>query len=181
MSSDDTTMVAVDGTDGLAMVLIRPGTGEGGVSVEAWAKGIDKSAAADVLRHVAGMWHPRAELAGVLDEIAAERLAQDAQWGEQNHPDGTAGDAVLLGRSFAAYATVIRQACKDAAARGEVTWALIDLEENFEALAESDPARLRAELIQSAAVKVAWIEAIDRRLQQAAAPAPTAGNEEVQP
>lgn len=32
-----------------------------------------------------------------------------------------------------------------------------------EALAESDPARLRAELVQVAAVAVCWIEAIDRR------------------
>lgn len=43
------------------------------------------------------------------------------------------------------------------------TWLLIALEEVFEALAESDPAKLRAELVQSAAVHVAWIEAIDRR------------------
>jgi hypothetical protein len=32
-----------------------------------------------------------------------------------------------------------------------------------EALAEDDPTLLRAELIQVAAVAVAWVEAIDRR------------------
>ena len=45
---------------------------------------------------------------------------------------------------------------------GEGTWADILREEYFEALAETDPARLRVELIQVAAVAVAWVEAIDR-------------------
>jgi hypothetical protein len=47
-------------------------------------------------------------------------------------------------------------------ARG-ATWLLIALEEVFEALVEDDPVKLRAELVQAAAVLVAWIEAIDRR------------------
>lgn len=37
------------------------------------------------------------------------------------------------------------------------------LEEVAEAFAESDDARLRAELVQVAAVAQAWIESIDRR------------------
>ncbi|MFI1165600.1 hypothetical protein ACH4UM_18790 [Streptomyces sp. NPDC020801] len=47
-------------------------------------------------------------------------------------------------------------------------------EEALEALAEDDPGKLRAELVQVAAVAVAWIEAIDRRTgveQPAAEPA----------
>jgi hypothetical protein len=39
----------------------------------------------------------------------------------------------------------------------------IALEEVFEALVETDPAKLRDELLQVAAVAVAWVEAIDRR------------------
>ncbi|MEU1496091.1 NUDIX hydrolase [Streptomyces sp. NPDC005732] len=178
MSSEEKTITAIDGTDALAAVLIRPGTSEAGVAIEAWAKGIDKAAAAAVLRHVADMWHSRAGLLGVFDQIAAERLAQDAEWGEQNHPDGTGGDASLLGLKFAAYRDLVRSACKEAEARGEVTWALIDLEEDFEVLAETDLTRLRAELVQSAAVKVAWIQAIDRRLQQTASPSLTAAGED---
>ncbi|MFJ8345107.1 hypothetical protein ACIQ9J_01770 [Streptomyces sp. NPDC094153] len=56
----DTTITAVDGTDALAFVIIRPGTTEGGVSIEAAAKGLSKPAAAYVLRQVADMWDPEA-------------------------------------------------------------------------------------------------------------------------
>ena len=38
--SNDVTMTAVDGTDALAFVIIRPGSTEGGVSIEAAAKGL---------------------------------------------------------------------------------------------------------------------------------------------
>jgi malonyl CoA-acyl carrier protein transacylase len=44
-----------------------------------------------------------------------------------------------------------------------VTWEHILTEEHYEAMAEEDPTRLREELIQVAAVAVAWVEAIDRR------------------
>jgi hypothetical protein len=54
--SDNTTFTAVDGTDALAFVIIRPGSTEGGVSIEAAAKGLSKQAAAYVLRQVADMW-----------------------------------------------------------------------------------------------------------------------------
>ena len=49
-----------------------------------------------------------------------------------------------------------------AAARGEETFALALREELYEALAESDPEPLRAELVQVAAVALRWIRAIDR-------------------
>jgi hypothetical protein len=49
-----------------------------------------------------------------------------------------------------------------AGGRETLTWADILEEEIAEALAESDPVKLRAELVQSGAVIVAWIEAIDR-------------------
>ncbi|WP_225840266.1 hypothetical protein [Streptomyces sp. NK08204] len=52
----DTTITAIDGTDALAFVIIRPGQTEGGVSIEAAAKGLSKQAAAYVLRQVADMW-----------------------------------------------------------------------------------------------------------------------------
>jgi len=93
----------------------------------------------------------------VLAEIAAERARQDARWGEQNHPDGTDGqrwrDAANCARGMA----------EDAARNGRLTWLDIAREELFEAFAETDPAKLRAELVQVAAVAVAWVEAIDRR------------------
>lgn len=94
----------------------------------------------------------------VLADILEERLRQEDQWGEQNHPDGTGGNAGLL-------AEWAREACQRAAASGTVTWQHILLEEVYEAFAETDPAALRAELIQVAAVAAAWAEAIDRRQQ----------------
>ena len=93
----------------------------------------------------------------VLVDVAAERSRQHAQWGEQNLPDGTGlpGQPEIADRA--------RRLCDRAAAVGVLTWSLIMQEEMFEALAETDPAKLRAELIQVAAVAVQWVEAIDRR------------------
>lgn len=93
----------------------------------------------------------------VLSEIAVERRRQDAKFGEQNHPDGT-GFA-----GTARDADLARLECKRQFAEGTGTWLDILNEEVAEAYAEKDPAKLRAELVQVAAVAVAWIEAIDRR------------------
>lgn len=115
----------------------------------------------------------------VLAEVAAERARQDAKWGEQNHPDGTGPESHPLvvdgAKNDLIYPGPLRIAVAnrlavgftqstDAAAReGSLTWRHILLEEVFEALAESDPAKLRRELIQLAAVATQWVEAIDRR------------------
>ncbi|MCX4912840.1 hypothetical protein [Streptomyces sp. NBC_00687] len=97
------------------------------------------------------------ELRRIFDEIRAERARQDERFGEQNHPDGTGG------REWENAATMARANCDLATVAGELTWRDIAYEEDAEALAESDPVKLRAELIQAAAVKVAWIEHLDRR------------------
>jgi hypothetical protein len=94
---------------------------------------------------------------GVLAEVAAERTRQDEKWGEQNHPDGPPRRLAPLIRDSA------RHNCQAAAAEGRLTWQHILREEVAEAHAETDPARIRAELVQVAAVAVAQIEAIDRR------------------
>lgn len=54
--TDNVTITAVDGTDALAFVIIRPGQTDGGVSIEAAANGLDQGSAAYVLRHVANQW-----------------------------------------------------------------------------------------------------------------------------
>lgn len=92
----------------------------------------------------------------VLQEVDLERHRQDQRWGEQNHPDGTS--AQNRQKAAAAKAT-----CERKAAAGLVSWRDILLEEVHEAGAEEDPDALREELLQVAAVAVAWIEAIDRR------------------
>lgn len=106
---------------------------------------------------VIGPAHPLFIKRTVAHEIVIERIKQDGKWGEQNHPDGT-------GSIF--YRGAAEQAKKnyEALAReGAVTWASVLEEEFFEAMEETDPDRLRAELIQVAAVAAAWAEAIDRR------------------
>jgi hypothetical protein len=94
----------------------------------------------------------------VLDEIAEERRAQDAKWGEQNHPDGTGVndyDHIV--------ADAARTQCDQAFREGRGTWRHILYEEVSEAFEEPDPEKLRTELIQVCAVAAAWVEAIDRR------------------
>lgn len=99
----------------------------------------------------------------VLAEVYAERCRQDAKWGEQNHPDGTGPNLVWAYTGPAAYvADTAKSECQRLSDEGLVTYADIFLEEVAEAFAESDPNKLRTELIQCAAVAVAWVEKIDR-------------------
>lgn len=105
----------------------------------------------------------------VLAEVAAERARQDDTWGEQNHPDGVGGPDA----EWAAVHARMRCHYRDRA--GGLTWRDVLDEEVAEAYAETDPAKLRAELVQVAAVAVAWIEAIDRRTAPPQAPAAPAG------
>lgn len=91
------------------------------------------------------------------EEIDAERQRQLAKFGEQHHPDGT-GNV-----SQQEYADVKRRWCEDAFGSGYGTWADILAEEVAEAEAERDPAKLRAELVQVAAVCAAWVADIDSR------------------
>jgi len=92
-----------------------------------------------------------------LNAVSVERHAQDQKWGVQNHPDGTgAGYSKEL-------ADTAREATQIAAENGFLTWRHILTEEFYEAIAECRVDQLRTELIQVAAVAVAWVEAIDRR------------------
>jgi hypothetical protein len=92
------------------------------------------------------------------EEIDTERQAQLQKFGEQHHPDGTADD--FTARAMRDSARVV---CQFRAERGTVTWVDILDEEYWEARAETDPAKLRAELIQIAAVCAAWIHDLDSR------------------
>lgn len=96
------------------------------------------------------MMHP-VTLDWVLSEVRLERIKQDKRWGEQNHPDGTGSPTDEASLVFA------RAICKND------RWADILREEVYEALVETDPDKLSDELIQVAAVAVAWREAILRR------------------
>jgi hypothetical protein len=66
-------------------------------------------------------------------------------------------------KAFTARANAARAVTDRHAAEGKVTWKDILLEEVWEALAEVDYLKQRAELIQVIAVGVSWIEDSDRK------------------
>lgn len=115
----------------------------------------------------------------VLREVLAERIRQDAKWGEQNHP---LVDPVLMSRPGGCDALRMahefeiptarraRWLCDTRHKRGDGTFADILVEELCEfveaATIENDAAA-RKELVQLAAVAVAVVEAIDRRAAKA--------------
>ena len=105
-----------------------------------------------------------------ITALLTERTAQDAKWGEQNHPDGTGPHTRVLRVGLnvdrdtgAELAARLTGSCQTAFSNGEGTWRHVLLEEVGEALAEDDPATLTTELVQTAAVGVAWMGAIERR------------------
>ncbi|KOV07547.1 hypothetical protein ADK92_05535 [Streptomyces sp. XY533] len=100
-------------------------------------------------------------MAPFVADVDAERSRQLAKWGDQRHPDGT---ALTEDRDRADRA---RHVCESMARMGQLTWRDVLHEEVQEAFAESDPARLRAELVQVAAVCAAWISDLDRREPEA--------------
>lgn len=99
--------------------------------------------------------HPHLTQA-VLAAIRHERARQDARWGEQNHPDGSAS-------YFRPEADLLRRFAEDAVREGRLSWRHILDEEVAEARAEHEPKLLVGELVQVAAVAVGWIESILRR------------------
>nr|BEK68805.1 hypothetical protein KPHV_60320 [Kitasatospora purpeofusca] len=68
----DTRMVAVDGTDALAYVIIRPGKDNQNVVIESGAHGITKAQAAYALRHIADQFE--------ADESTTDESADSADW-----------------------------------------------------------------------------------------------------
>lgn len=103
-----------------------------------------------------------------LADVRAERERQHARWGQQDLPDGTGIPATCdalarLPSRLAIPSERQQQANVAALDDGSITYAGILLEEVLEALEEDDPERLRAELVQVAAVAVQWVETLDRR------------------
>lgn len=98
----------------------------------------------------------------VLFEVGLERERQDEKFGHQDYlTDGTGGARVNLQHT---YQTMLEDArSQNDAVPNIATWESVLREEFCEAMLESDPDKLRAELVQVAAVAVKWIEALDRR------------------
>jgi hypothetical protein len=79
MSSTEKKLVAIDGTDALAYVILRPGADASGVVIEAGANGISKAYAAYALRHTAQSWDPNDSIGADVGEQLKAALADNAQ------------------------------------------------------------------------------------------------------
>jgi hypothetical protein len=136
---------------------VRLGTPEGAADLVA-------TLTVKVAAYVGGELPGTPGLARHMAEVDAERQRQLAKWGDQQHPNGTG-----ITEAQQELADHARTACQQAFAEGRGSWAHVLMEEVREAFAEKDPAALRAELVQCAAVIQAWIHDLDR---PAAAPTP---------
>lgn len=96
------------------------------------------------LRSILGVLEIFESMSGAQSAMLSERWRQRAKWGEQNHDDSTW--ALILGEEF-----------------GEVQQAIL-----HDRFGGKSAGTVRAELVQVAAVALAWIECIDRRAAQAA-------------
>lgn len=101
----------------------------------------------------------------VLNEVLAERIRQDEKWGEQNWPS-------FNERIAPAHRPLYYGIIEEGAAKWRTehrfkeragSYADIFIEEVAESIEAETEELLREELVQVAAVAVAWIEAIDRR------------------
>jgi hypothetical protein len=104
----------------------------------------------------------------IFDEIKTERCKQDTKWGEQNHHsvdptiEDRGGQRVCQEYEIPSEARA-KFLCDNAAKYNRCTYAHIAVEELCEAVGASGDIQRRVELVQLAAVIVAWIECIDRR------------------
>ena len=113
-------------------------------------------------------WNLECQTDVVLGDVKAERARQFARYGSNTDLDDGTGEPWLLPLSLedprhieASFRTdyEVYEALHD----GKPTWMHLVREEVAEAFAEEDPARLRAEIIQIAALCVSWAEKIDAR------------------
>lgn len=102
----------------------------------------------------------------IFNDIAAERARQEAKFPDQHLPNGTGPDWPILGVPHNFWcgdaAETAKRLADTAAHHGTLTWHHVLNEEFREAAAEADPAKLRVELIQVAAVCVRWLEDLER-------------------
>jgi hypothetical protein len=94
--------------------------------------------------------------ARVMEEVSHERMAQHKKFGKQDWPNGTCEPMDHANLQHA------RDAYTESLAAGTLSWREILTEEVAEVYAERNAARLKAELVQVAAVAIAWVECLDR-------------------
>lgn len=114
-------------------------------------------------------------LSDVLFAVRQERNRQDAKWGEQNHPDfyqvvdpatGINHGDLPLDQRFTYYGIPTEEDaksdCESTFKRGKGNWGHILIEEISESFGTTNKLDLETELIQSAAVIVAWVQKLRR-------------------
>lgn len=92
----------------------------------------------------------------LLQEMLAERDRQAGRFPAQRLPLGTGRE------HWHRLATHMKDAIRRSVEDGTLTWADVLREEMYEVLAETDPQRIRKELIQLAAVALRVVEDIDQ-------------------
>ena len=119
--------------------------------------------------HGGAMVNGRCQTDLVLDEVGRERANQFARYGtNEGLEDGTGPRSLWLLPFVAFPAGVAEKSFREnyehyKNRKGAPTWMHLVREEVAEAFQESDPARLRAELLQVAALCVSWVEKLDGR------------------
>lgn len=108
-------------------------------------------------------------ISSVARDVLEERWRQIAKWGDQRHhdiPEYSDPESFRRFHQDAADGYKLQFAAAEAISYGP-SWHIILMEELHEALAEAgeggNPAALREELVQTAAVVLAWIEDLDGR------------------
>ena len=115
---------------------------------------------ADEIKVGSRPWQPPS----VLGRVIAERRRQDAQWPDDDHLEDRTGQWERL---FGTDGLYFRAACETVTRRNDDRertgsgFADLLLEEVFEACQETDPDRIVAELIQTAALAIKWAETIE--------------------
>jgi hypothetical protein len=92
----------------------------------------------------------------VFDEIAAEVVRAEKKHPNSDFLDGTRNGGMNLHQRERA-----QNSCDRAVREGRCTWAQVLEEEFWEAMCEEDKVKLRAELVQVAAVATRWIQKLD--------------------
>lgn len=104
----------------------------------------------------------------IMQAIERERERQDVKWGEQNHKDGTGSSYqppfdLKQPWKYSHLTIMLKRRVDRLQAEGHPLWSLILLEEVFEALSAETEEDLYDELVQTAAVIVQWLAALQRR------------------
>jgi hypothetical protein len=110
------------------------------------------------------------KLSPVFTEVLKERINQNRKWGEQNHPMlGTPIDPVIFGKDPWPSISVLKGTLENLKRRNKTKhkgWFDILLEKICEAFLESWPEKQREEMIQVAAVAIAIIECLDKKIKK---------------